>query len=65
MVHRIGARLGLFAASAMNDHVVVDNRHRFEILVRDMELEIAHYDRFQFGCNQFVVLQRPREAVPA
>lgn len=57
VVHRIGAMIGLFSKCAMEDHVVIYNKKRFEILARDLGLEIETYRRFQFGCNQLVVLR--------
>lgn len=59
VVHRLGAAVGLFAKSAVDDHIVIYNRHRFTILADEVGLEIQHYESFQFGCNQFVVLGRP------
>lgn len=58
VIHRIGAKIGLFAASAMDDHIVVYNRHRFGIMARDIGLDIVKYETFQLGCNQLVVLRR-------
>jgi len=59
IVHRIGARLGLFSQGAADDHVTIYNRHRFEIMSKDIGLQIQKYRRFQLGCNQLVVLQPP------
>lgn len=56
VVHRFGAAIGLFAKSAVDDHIVIYNRHRFGILAKEVGLELQRYDRFQFGCNQFAVL---------
>ncbi len=69
VAHRIGARLGLFSPGAAEDHVVIYNRRRFEILARDFGLELERYQRFQCGCNQLAVLRRkapdpPPEARP-
>ena len=58
VVHKIGAKMGLFAASAMEDHVVVYNRHRFRIMARDLGFEVVQYRTFQLGCNQLVILRR-------
>ncbi|MBI2434752.1 MAG: class I SAM-dependent methyltransferase [Candidatus Hydrogenedentes bacterium] len=58
IVHRWGAAIGLFSTSARDDHIVVYNRKRFEILARDHGLAIERYRRFQFGCNQLVVLRK-------
>lgn len=55
-VHAAGAKMGLFARSAVDDHVVIYNRRRFENLANEFDLTILEYKRFQFFCNQFVVL---------
>jgi SAM-dependent methyltransferase len=59
VVHQWGARLGLFSREAADDHIVIYNRRRFELVARDFGLELAHYRRFQCGCNQLAVLRRP------
>jgi len=58
VVHRLGAAIGLFAKSAVDDHIVIYNRHRFTILADEVGFEVERYESFQFGCNQFVVLAR-------
>jgi len=57
-LHRLGAAIGLFAKSAVDDHIVIYNRHRFTILADEVGFEVERYESFQFGCNQFVVLAR-------
>ena len=59
MVHRLGAMLGLFAKSAMDDHIVIYNRKRFDIAAAEFGLELELYRRFQFACNQLVVMTKP------
>ncbi len=59
IVHSLGARAGLFSKIAADDHVVIYNRNRFEIVARDFGLTLAHYRTFQLGCNQLAVLKRP------
>ena len=62
-MHRAGARLGLFSKAAMDGHIVIYNRKRFAILAKEFGVEIERYKRFQFGCNQLVVLKKPGESV--
>ncbi len=57
-VHRLGARIGLFAASAVGNHIVIYNRTRFGVLADACGLRIDKYKTFQFGCNQLVVLTK-------
>jgi len=57
-VHRIGARLGLFARSAEDHHPIIFSRARFRVFARRFGLRIDHYRRFAVGCNQLVVLRR-------
>lgn len=59
VVHRIGAAIGLFSQEAADDHIVIYNRRRFALVARDFGLRLAHYRRFQLGCNQLAVLERP------
>ncbi len=61
VVHRCGARLGLFSRSAADDHICVFNRKRFQILADDFDLRIERYRTFEFGCNQLVVLSPAQE----
>ena len=56
VVHTAGAKVGFFAKSAVNDHIVIYNRKRFEILAHEFGLTILKYKRFQLYSNQLVVL---------
>lgn len=58
IVHRIGALLGLFAKSAVDDHIVIYNKKRFEILANEMGLRLEKYSQFEFFCNQFALLRK-------
>ncbi len=55
-VHTIGARLGLFAKSAIEHHVKIYSRSDFETLASRFDLGIEEYRTFEFGCNQLLVL---------
>jgi SAM-dependent methyltransferase len=57
-VHRIGAFVGLFAKTAVDDHIVIYNRHRFKILARETGLKLKHHRYFQFYCNQIAILKK-------
>jgi len=56
IVHRYGALLGLFSGDASDDHVVIFNRKRLDVLAQQCGLRLQHYRRFQLGCNQLAVL---------
>ena len=58
MIHPFGAVLGVFARSAVDDHIVIYNRRRFRNLAREFNLRILKYARFQFFSNQLVVLEK-------
>jgi len=58
IVHRLGAKLGLFAQSAVDDHMVIYNKLRFRNLAREFDLKVEVYKTFQFFCNQLVVMGR-------
>jgi 2-polyprenyl-3-methyl-5-hydroxy-6-metoxy-1,4-benzoquinol methylase len=56
IVHRLGAKAGLFAKSAVDDHIVIYNHHRFCIMAREVGLKLKYYRTFQLFCNQLAVL---------
>lgn len=58
VVHRLGAMVGLFNPLAVDDHIVIFNRKRFEIFAGEFGLKLAEHRRFQLGCNQVAVLQK-------
>lgn len=58
VIHPIGAAMGIFAQSAVDDHIVVYNRRRFRNLAREFNLRLLKYAQFQFFSNQLVVLGR-------
>ncbi len=58
-VHRLGASVGLFSKMAVDDHIVLYNRHRFRILVDEVGLKLKSHRYFQLMCNQLAVLERP------
>jgi SAM-dependent methyltransferase len=56
IVHRLGAKLGVFAQSAVDDHMVIYNKVRFRNLANELGLKIEVYRTFQCFCNQLVVM---------
>lgn len=58
VVHRIGARLGLFSPQAASDHICIFNKKRLEILANEVGLVLEDYSTFQFLCNQIAVLKQ-------
>ncbi len=58
LVHRLGATVGLFAQSAVDDHIVLYNRHRFRILAQEVGLKLKQHEYFQFHCNQLAILEK-------
>jgi SAM-dependent methyltransferase len=59
LVHRVGAALGLFAKSAVDDHIVLYNHHRFKILANEIGFVLSHHKYFQLCCNQLAILEKP------
>ena len=57
IVHHFGVKFGLFAQSAVDDHMVIYNKVRFRNLANEFHLKIEVYKTFQFFCNQLVVLK--------
>jgi len=58
LIHRLGASMGFFAKSAVDDHIVIYNRLRFKILADEVGLEVEHHQYFQGYCNQFTILKK-------
>ena len=59
IVHRLGSAIGVFSSVAQDDHIVIYNRRRFEILAREVGLELERHKLFQLGCNQLAILRKP------
>ncbi|WP_332913953.1 class I SAM-dependent methyltransferase [Algoriphagus boritolerans] len=58
-VHKIGTQLGLFdKEGGQDDHIVIFNKKRLQILANEVGLEVNKYQKFQLGCNQLVVLKK-------
>jgi len=57
VVHRVGAAIGLFSKVAVDDHIVIYNRHRFKILSKEIGLNLKLHKFFQFHCNQIAILE--------
>lgn len=64
VVHRLGSAIGLFAKSAVDDHIVIYNRHRFKILANEIGLKLKHHKYFQVYCNQMAILEKPLNHLP-
>ena len=47
IVHRLGASFGLFSQEAADEHIVIYNRHRFEILANKIGFNLVHHHYFQ------------------
>lgn len=59
VVHRFGASIGLFdREGGQDDHIVIFNQKRLQILGNEVGLTLKEYKSFQFGCNQLAVYQR-------
>lgn len=58
VIHRIGSKIKLFNKNAHDDHIVIYNKQRFDILANEFGMEIVKYKTFQFGCNQLVVMKK-------
>jgi len=56
LIHRIGGKFGIFSKDASDDHIIIFNKMRFQILANEFNLRIEKYKKFQFGCNQLVIL---------
>jgi hypothetical protein len=46
IIHHIEAALGVFAKAAVEDHIDIYNKQRFNNLAREFELRLESYKRF-------------------
>ncbi len=58
IIHPLGAKLGLFAQSAVDDHIVIYNKRRFKTLATEFGLTLIKYKQFQIFSNQLAILSR-------
>lgn len=58
VVHRLGAVVGLFSKAAVDDHIVIYNRHRLKLLAKETGLRLTRYYTFQLHCNQFATFTK-------
>lgn len=56
VLHRIGARLGLFGSDVYDRTARLPDRAQMERAARQAGLSFAHYGRFMMGLNQIAVL---------
>lgn len=57
----LGAALGFFAKSVVENHIVIYNRHRFIILAKEIGFELRQHRTFQLFCNQLAILGKKRK----
>jgi len=58
IVHRIGAKLGLFARTVADHHVVIYSRRRLQAAAAMTGFTVEEHRYFQLGCNQIAVLKK-------
>nr|WP_283091922.1 class I SAM-dependent methyltransferase [Magnetospirillum sulfuroxidans] len=61
LLHRMGARLGIFGADTYDRNLGLPDRARIESAAALAGLKLAHYSRFMLGHNQIVSLV-PKES---
>jgi SAM-dependent methyltransferase len=58
-VHKWGASLGFFdKQGGQDDHIVIFNKKRLQVLGEEVGLKLSYYKKFQFGCNQLAVFNQ-------
>jgi SAM-dependent methyltransferase len=57
-IYSLGCKIGLFANSANDDHIVIYNKKRFTVLANEIELKLICFKYFEFGLNQFVIFKK-------
>lgn len=58
IVHRAGARIGLFNASVADHHVVIYDKRRLAAAGALVGFKLLDHRYFQLGCNQLAVLRK-------
>lgn len=58
IVHRAGARLGLFNKSVADHHVVIYDKRRLQAAATMVGFNLHAHRYFQLGCNQLAVLRK-------
>jgi SAM-dependent methyltransferase len=58
IVHRSGAKLGLFHKSVADHHVVIYDKLRLKAAAKMIGFALEQHRYFQFGCNQLAVLRK-------
>ena len=58
IVHRTGARFGLFHKSVADHHVVIYGKRRLRAAAEMVGFTLKEHRYFQFGCNQLAVLEK-------
>lgn len=58
IVHRNGARIGLFHKSVADHHVVIYDKRRLRAAAEMVGFRLAQHRYFQLGCNQLAVLEK-------
>ena len=62
-IHRIGARLGLFYQSAVEEHKIIFRRETLEPILELCGLQLDVFRKFLLGGNQlFICSQKPKES---
>jgi SAM-dependent methyltransferase len=59
VVHRLGARVGLFHRTVEDVHVVIYDRRRLKAAATLVGLTLERHHYFQLRCNQLAVLRKP------
>ncbi len=57
-IHFIGASIGLFSKEARDNHKTILSKRDFIKLAEKYNLHLIKYRRFEFFCNQLVVLRK-------
>jgi len=55
IVHRLGARVGLFSREAVEEHARIYGKRSLEALLSRHRFFIEHYETFELGLNQLCV----------
>lgn len=57
IIHRTGARLGLFSQHAADEHEQIFSQSDLEQIAAESGLRVIHYEKFLFGGNQLCICE--------
>jgi SAM-dependent methyltransferase len=58
VIHRVGARLGLFSLESAKDHKMMYDFDALSLLLKRSGFQVVKYEKFELGANQLFVCMK-------